>query len=97
MSGKHVYPRYSAAKGGVAVAGGSGGRGSGGRDSGRSPPDTDTGRVGDLKGLEASANEHGPLFGPRAAPKMEGPMCVAHLLEHRDPPQAAKAPLGDGG
>ncbi len=51
--------------------------GSEGRDSGRSPPDTDTGRAGDLMGLEASANEHGPLFSPRAAPKMEGPGCAS--------------------
>ncbi|MEJ1338519.1 MAG: hypothetical protein RPU73_06295 [Candidatus Sedimenticola sp. (ex Thyasira tokunagai)] len=27
------------------------------------------GRAGNLKGLEASPNEHGPLFGPRAAAK----------------------------
>ena len=40
------------------------------------------GRVGFyFMGLEASANEHGPAFGPSAALKMEGPRALAHLLE----------------
>ncbi len=54
--------------------------GSEGRDSGCSPPDTDTGGVGDLMGLEASANEHGPLFWPARSAEDARPQRAQHTF-----------------